>query len=149
MVRLLFFLKNALIPFKISLSHWFLLLFRVMIEKMEVVTVKRILVIVLILILVCSIYALVIGEPVDGKQLSYTITETGPDILLCIHSTDSAMALRGWNYRTKGDILYISVRKVPVSPLNTQGSNQVSLSTQDLREIYLGGKRVWTKTEVG
>ncbi len=98
----------------------------------------------LVLCLLGCFYTCFIGEPVDGAQLDYTISETGQDMQIDIQAAAAGVALRDWRCRTKGNVLYISARKVPVSPFISQSSNHISLSSQDLQEIYLGGNLIWT-----
>ena len=60
---------------------------------------------------------LLIGEPVDGKQLAYQITEHPSYLDLQVTAVESAVALRGWQLKQEGNDLFIRARKVPVSPL--------------------------------
>lgn len=101
------------------------------------------LVILLLLVLGLPAKLFLIGEPVDGSQLIYSVTGENPSLVLNVCTSDSAMALHGWKYRQDGDALYISARKVLVSPLFPSGIYQTTIDTTLLAEIYLGGKLIW------
>ena len=58
---------------------------------------------------------LLIGEPVDGKQLAYQITEHPSYLDLQVTAVESAVALRGWQLKQEGHDLFIRARKVPVT----------------------------------
>lgn len=100
---------------------------------------------VLLLLSVCFCARLfLIGEPADGAQLSYAISENGESLHIGIATPASAIALRGWKYRQKGSTLYISCRKVLVSPLFSDGTYQTTIPDLSLLEkIYLGGELIW------
>ena len=85
-----------------------------------------------------------IGEPVDGTQLSYAISENGNSLHIGIATPASAIALRGWTYHQDGSTLYLSCRKVLVSPLFSDGTYQTTIPDLSLLEkIYLGGELIW------
>ena len=48
---------------------------------------------------------LLIGEPVDGKQLAYQITEHPSYLDLQVTAVESAVALRGWQLKQEGNDL--------------------------------------------
>lgn len=79
----------------------------------------------------------------DGEQLAVFLQEEGNTVTLNIATPASAIALRGWKYRQEGSTLYISARKVLVSPLFRDGTYQTTIDTTLLSEIYLGGKLIW------
>ena len=54
---------------------------------------------------------LLIGEPVDGKQLAYQITEHPSYLDLQVTAVESAVALRGWQLKQEGNDLFIRARK--------------------------------------
>jgi len=86
-----------------------------------------------------------IGEPVDGAQLCCTVSVNGPSLELQVDSAESAMALRGWKWKQDGNALLISARKVPVSPLFSNGSFRASIDLEGIETISLGGTIIWTR----
>lgn len=99
--------------------------------------------VVLLLALCIGARLFLIGEPVDGAQLAYTITEAGKELHLDVGTPASAIALRGWKFRQEGSSLYISCRKVLVSPFFSSGTYQTTIDAALLDEVYLGGKLIW------
>lgn len=100
--------------------------------------------VLLLITLGCGIKLFVIGEPVDGNTLSIDVEETDRQVNIDVHTPDSAMAISDISFRHEGTILYITVRKVLVSPLHDSGSNSIWIEKVDETEIYLGGKLIWT-----
>lgn len=89
----------------------------------------------------------VIGEPVDGEQIYFTISENGRELELQIDTVESAMALRGWKYRQDDGILYISARKVPVSLFYDEGRYKTTINTEMIETIILGNKTIWSNSK--
>lgn len=114
---------------------------------MEDATKRRILVIAVALAIGLGAMAklFVIGEPAAGEQVSCTVAETGAQIELRVDAVESAMALRGWRCRQEGDTLYISARKVPVSPLFHEGHYETAVDGKTVEKIVLGDKTVWSR----
>ncbi len=86
-----------------------------------------------------------IGEPVDHIQLQGQITEEGNTLSVWIAPLEENMALRGWKLRQEGENLYITVRKVPVSPLFRNNSIEKKLDITHIRTVYLGGGIIWER----
>ena len=99
---------------------------------------------VLFLLLIFLCYFLFIGEPIDGAQMAYTITPSGQDLILTVQTSDSGIALRGWKLRQEDSILYISAKKVPVSPFHSGSTYQAIFDPDIVTEVYLGGRLVWS-----
>lgn len=107
--------------------------------------VFRILLVLLILLILGGLaWFFLIGEPVDGDQLVYTIDYDGQTMILDIHSPDSGIALRDWDYRLERRILYITARKVPVTPFFSSGSFHDEIAIGNTQEIYLGNRLIWS-----
>lgn len=87
----------------------------------------------------------VIGEPVDGKQLLTTAIVDDSKLELQVSAEGSAVALKGWKYEKEGTDLFISARKVPVSPLFSDGNYRDSIDLDGLECVYLGGQVIWEK----
>ena len=85
-----------------------------------------------------------IGDPVDGAQVHYSITEDGDSLRLNVATSSSAIAFRSWKFHQEGSRLYISCRKVLVSPLFSSGTYDSTIDTLKLDQLYLGGKLIWT-----
>lgn len=85
----------------------------------------------------------VIGEPIDGKQLAYTVTVDNSLLKLQVVAEESAVALRGWKFKQDGNNLFISARKVPVSFLFSSGEYQTSVNLDGIASVYLGGQIIW------
>ena len=80
---------------------------------------------------------LLIGEPVDGKQLAYQITEHPSYLDLQVTAVESAVALRGWQLKQEGN--------VPVSPFASHGDYLTSIDTDGIDHVYLGGQLIWSR----
>lgn len=101
----------------------------------------------LILLLIIGSIALhlfVIGEPVDGNTLAIYVQETDHQVNIDVHALDSAMAFSDVRFQHKGTVLYITLRKVLVSPLHDTGSKSIWIEKVDETEIWLGGKLIWS-----
>lgn len=85
----------------------------------------------------------VIGEPIDGHQLAYQITQDGAVLELQVSAEESAVALRGWKLEQEGSDLFIHARKVPVSFLFSSGAYQTAIHTDGINTVYLGGQMIW------
>ncbi len=108
---------------------------------------KRITFILLALLLILAwipLQLFVIGEPVDGEQLSWEVQ--AEEDILCIHISTpaSAVALRGLKVRQDGSTCHISLRKVLVSHLFSSGSASVEIDILKIDRVFLGGKLVWS-----
>ena len=105
---------------------------------------------VLLLAAACALSGwLFIGEPVDGKQLAYQVTEHPSYLDLQVTSVESAVALRGWQFKQEGNDLSIRARKVPVSPFFSHGDYLTSIDTDGIDRVYLGGQLIWSRPEGG
>lgn len=99
---------------------------------------------IIVIIVLCLLANLfVIGEPIDGKQLTYTVTVDNSTLKLQVVSEESAVALRGWKFKQDGNNLFISARKVPVSFLFSSGEYQTSINLDGIASVYLGGQMIW------
>lgn len=109
---------------------------------------KIMMVIALIGIIVAFLLSLfVIGEPIDGKQLSYKITEDKSTLVLQVVAKESSVALREWTFENDGKNLYISARKVQVSFLFPSGEYETTVNIDEIENIYLGGRKIWCKND--
>lgn len=92
-----------------------------------------------------SLHLFVIGDPVDGSLVACDVTED--DNQLNIHVTTLASAIAftdNVQLRQIGSSLYITLRKVLVSSLHSSGSQMILIEKNDLSEVYLGGKLIWS-----
>ena len=97
------------------------------------------------IIILCILLKLfVIGEPVDGAQLAYNITQNDATLELQVSATDSAVALKGWKIEQEGNNVFISTKKVPVSFLFSSGQHQTSINIDGIENVYLGGQIIWS-----
>ncbi len=97
------------------------------------------------IIILCVLSSLfVVGEPVDGKQLAYNITQNNSILELQVSAKEPAVALRGWKFKQEGKNLFISAKKVLVSFLFSSGEYQTSINIDGIENIYLGGKMIWS-----
>ena len=85
-----------------------------------------------------------IGEPVDGAQLSYNITQNDATLELQVSATESAVALKGWKIEQEENNVFISTKKVPVSFLFSSGKHQTSINIDGIENVYLGGQIIWS-----
>lgn len=100
--------------------------------------------IALIIVLTFLLKLFIIGEPVDGVQIVYVTSAHGQTLELQVDTLESAMALRGWKHHQDGDTLYISARKVLVSPMFHEGHYETSIDLKTIKTIILGGKVIWS-----
>ena len=97
------------------------------------------------IIILCILLELfVIGEPVDGAQLAYNITQNNTTLELKVSAIESAVALRGWKIEQEGNNIFISTKKVPVSFLFSSGQYQTSINIDGIENVYLGGQIIWS-----
>lgn len=97
------------------------------------------------IIILCILLKLfVIGEPVDGAQLAYSITQNDATLELQVSATESAVALKGWKIEQEGNNVFISTKKVPVSFLFSSGQYQTSINIDEIENVYLGGQIIWS-----
>ncbi|MEG1877880.1 MAG: hypothetical protein RR146_09965 [Lachnospiraceae bacterium] len=109
---------------------------------------KTLLIIVSVLVVVVlgiCINSFVIGEPIDGAQVNCTISEHANNLELQVTAIESAVALKGWKLDQKGTTLYISARKVLVSPLFSEGRYETLIDLKGVEQILFGGQVIWSK----
>ena len=116
-------------------------------ELMEEHTVKKkigIGIATLGIIILCILLDLfVIGEPIDGEQLAYNITQNNSTLELQVSAKEPAVALRGWKFEQEGNNVFISAKKVLVSFLFSSGQYQTSIDIDGIENVYLGGQMIW------
>ncbi len=86
----------------------------------------------------------IIGEPIDGNQLAYNISQNNSILELQVSAKEPAVALRGWKFKQEGKDLFISAKKVLVSFLFSSGEYQTSIDIDGIENIYLGGQMIWS-----
>lgn len=96
-----------------------------------------------IIILCILLNLFVIGEPIDGEQLAYNITQNNSTLELQVSAKESAVAFRGWKFEQEGNNVFISVKKVLVSFLFSSGQYQTSIDIDGIENVYLGGQMIW------
>lgn len=97
-----------------------------------------------IIVLAFMLKLFIIGEPVDGVQVVYVTSANGQLLDLQVDTPESAIAFRGWKQHQDGSTLYISARKVLVSPLFHEGHYETSIDLETVETIILGGKVIWS-----
>ena len=103
--------------------------------------------VVLILVAGFAGKAFVIGEPVSGEQLKFSTFIKDNKLELKVKVSDSGVALRGWKVERKGDTVYISARKVMVSPMFDDGSYETDIDVKGVNKVVLGGRTIWPINE--
>lgn len=105
-----------------------------------------ILAVLLLIVLGTVLKLFVIGEPVDGNTVICDVTSDGHQINISVTSPDSAVAFcDNAKLHQDGNTLYITLRKVLASPLNSDGEWFLYLEKSLLTEVYLGGKLIWSE----
>lgn len=100
-------------------------------------------VIVIALGLAVNLY--IIGEPADGAQLCCRTSLEGESLKLQVDSVESAVVLRGWRFKRDGNTLWISARKVLVSPLFPEGTFATTIDLDGVETVSLGGQVIFEK----
>ena len=96
-------------------------------------------------IILCFLLNLFVrGEPIDGNQLTYSVTQNSTILELQVSATDSAVALRGWKIEQEENKVFISAKKVPESFLFSSGQYQTSIDIDGIENVYLGGQMIWS-----
>lgn len=85
-----------------------------------------------------------IGEPVAGEQVYCTTSVNGHNLKLQVETVESGVAFRGWKYKRDGSALYISARKVLVSPLFDDGYYETSINIELIEKVLFGNKVIWS-----
>ena len=96
-----------------------------------------------ILYVLCDLY--IIGEPIDGIQMRCVSSVNDETLELRVDALESAVALRNWRFKETDGTLFISARKVLVSPLFTEGSYQTSVDLEGIDRVVLGGELIWQR----
>lgn len=87
-------------------------------------------------------YAFLIGSPATG--VSVDAVQEGTSVSVHYTSPDSAAALVGCNMKTVDDTVYITARKVLVSPVHTsEPSAAINVDTTGIRKIIAFGQLIW------
>lgn len=95
------------------------------------------------IIILCILLDLfVIGEPIDGKQLAYNITQNNSTLELQVSAKEPAVALRGWKFEQEGNNVYISAKSTCIF-LFSSGQYQTSIDIDGIENVYLGGQMIW------
>ncbi len=100
--------------------------------------------VLLVIVLGFAAKLYVIGEPIDGEQVYCTASVNGQNLKLQIETVESGMALRGWKYKQDGSVLYISGRKVLVSPFFNEGYYEASINIELIERVLFGNKVIWS-----
>lgn len=103
--------------------------------------------ILLLFVLGSALKLFVIGEPVDSAQVYCEVTVADQNLELNVSTSASAIAFRGWKFRQEGNTLFVSARKVLVSPLFRDGVYHTSMDLGTIEEISFGGQTIWEKDE--
>lgn len=104
-------------------------------------------VIILFIIVAGGIFAklFVIGKSTDSNQLYCEASLSENTLSLNITSLDSAAALKSPTVKKGGSTLYVTVKKVLVSPLYNDGTLNTEIDVDGIDEVILGGEAVWSK----
>ena len=99
-----------------------------------------------LLILAVSVWVQVflIGTPVDGNTTPIDVTEDGNVLYIHVMTAESATAYCGERRQQEGTTLYITLRKVLVSPIHDSGYHLIAVAKDDLTSIVVGGKQIWS-----
>ena len=97
----------------------------------------------LIIALSVSVQVFLIGTPVDGNTTPIDVTEDDKVLYIHVMTMDSAAAYCGERRQQDGTTLYITLRKVLVSPIHDSGYQLIAVEKKDLTSIVVGGKQVW------
>ena len=86
-----------------------------------------------------------IGEPLASEQILCTAQARGETLHLELRTADSAAAFRSWKTHQEGTDLYITARKVLVSPIFDTWYHEMAVDIQGVNQVYLGGAPGWTR----
>ena len=85
-----------------------------------------------------------IGEPVDGAQVHCTASVNNQSLELRVAAIESGVAIRGWKFEQEGGTMFISARKVLVSPLFDKEDYETIIDLEAIDNVVLGGQEIWT-----
>ena len=112
---------------------------------------KKTLLILLALILVVALglaaKLFIIGSPVDSSIISCQVQEDSNQLNIYVTTPASAIAFTDARLHQEDTTLYITFRKVLVSPLYDSGQKSIYIENCDLTQVILGGEIIWTKSE--
>ena len=103
--------------------------------------------VLLLVVLGIFLQLFVLGEPVDGAQVYCTTSVNGQSLELRIVATESGIALRGWKFKQNGGTLFVSARKVLVSPLFDKGYYETIIDLEAIDNISFGGQEIWSNKD--
>ena len=89
----------------------------------------------------------VLGEPIDGEQVYCTMSINDQSLELRIVAIESGVALRGWKLKQDGGTLFISARKVLISPLFNKGDYETIIDLKAIDNISFGGQEIWSNQD--
>lgn len=107
-------------------------------------TESRVIIWVLLLAVLGIILKLyVIGEPIDKTQVYCNTSVIDKRLELQFIAKEYGVALRGWKLEQKGNILFVSARKVLVSPLFNKMDYKTIIDLELIDNILFKGKENW------
>ena len=100
---------------------------------------------VLVIVLGCAVKLFVIGEPAKSEGLAILTQEVDRENILHLDMTTptSATAYHSWKLEQEDGVVNIRARQVLASALFPDGSAQLEIPMDDVKEVYLCGKLIW------
>ena len=89
------------------------------------------------IIILCILLDLfVIGEPIDGKQLAYNITQNNSTLELQVSAKEPAVALRGWKFEQEGNNVYISAKSTCIFSVFKRSIPNIHRYRRDRKRLF-------------
>ena len=89
----------------------------------------------------------VVGKSVSVDEVHFRSKTDSESIRIIVNTTGSAVAFKTPKAEQKGDTVYITAKKVLVSPLYDDGYFDIEVNIATAEKILLGEKIIWTKDE--
>lgn len=104
--------------------------------------------VVVVIVLSALLSAFVIGQGVSGDEIAFRALTEGDVMRIIVSTPESAVAFKKPKAEKKGDTVYITAKKVLVSPLYDDGHFDIEVNIATAEKVVVGEKVIWTKDDV-
>lgn len=117
---------------------------RIIGDILNVVSQTWFLVVICIVFFVIAMRLFVIGNPADGVSMCCSTSINDQILELQLLSLEYGIALRDWKVERVDRTLFISARKVFISPFFNNADYKTTVDIHEIDSIFFAGKEVWS-----